>query len=202
MVLLGQLTGSKVFLTQSSSDSLVHIEMPDEFAGERVHFIWDNSSEALLYRDGVPVQAFYGSQGDDRREEYLLSPCAKAGEVFEFVVEMVWNCCVAALTDPQSCNGMFGNPAPGGFLNAPVDDLTFKLAAAELATLNVPAWNLFWDFDIILGMAKVRFTSTNMSSSEINFGRPLLTIIGTSRRIGKIVGGSRCFGTNLQYLLA
>lgn len=50
---------------------------------------------------------------------------------------------------------MFGNPAPGGFLNAPVDDLKFKLAAAELAVLNVPAWNLFWDFDVILGMAKV-----------------------------------------------
>jgi hypothetical protein len=50
---------------------------------------------------------------------------------------------------------MFGNPAAGHFLNAPVDDLTFTLAKAELAVLDVPAWNLFWDFDIILGMAKV-----------------------------------------------
>lgn len=55
----------------------------------------------------------------------------------------------------EACNGMFGNPAPGGFLNAPVADLTFKLAAAELAVLNVAAWNLYWDFDVILGMAKV-----------------------------------------------
>lgn len=78
-------------LLPTADQKTVHVTVPEEFAGERVHFIWDNSSEALLYRDGVPVQAFYGSGGDDRREEYLLSDSAKGGETYEFVVEMVWN---------------------------------------------------------------------------------------------------------------
>ena len=50
---------------------------------------------------------------------------------------------------------MFGNPAPGGFLNPPVDDLTFDLSRAEVAVLNQKVWKLFYDFDVILGMAKV-----------------------------------------------
>ena len=67
----------------------MHVTIPAEFKGERVHFIWDNSSEALLFRDGVPVQGFYGSSGDDRREEFLLTPCAKGNETYELVIEMV-----------------------------------------------------------------------------------------------------------------
>jgi hypothetical protein len=91
MGLPGLLTGSKVrdFLCSLNLTLVVQITVPAEFKGERVHFIWDNSSEALLFREGVPIQAFYGSGGDDRREEYLLSPRAEGGEVIDFVVEMV-----------------------------------------------------------------------------------------------------------------
>ena len=68
---------------------LAHVTIPEEFKGERVHLIWDNSSEALLFRDGVPVQSFYGGGGDDRREEFLLTSSAEGGETLEFVIEMV-----------------------------------------------------------------------------------------------------------------
>lgn len=88
---------------------LVDIEIPEEFAGEEVHLIWDNGSEALLYEQGVPRQAFYGGGGDDRRQEYLLTKQAKGNEKFLLFIEM-------------ACNGMFGNPADGGFLKPPTPE--------------------------------------------------------------------------------
>lgn len=51
----------------------MELVIPSEFSGEEVHFIWDNSSEALLWTsDGVPLQGFYGASGNERRAEYVL----------------------------------------------------------------------------------------------------------------------------------
>eukprot|EP01126_Amoeba_proteus_P024131 TRINITY_DN2427_c0_g1_i5.p1 TRINITY_DN2427_c0_g1~~TRINITY_DN2427_c0_g1_i5.p1 ORF type:complete len:1066 (-),score=226.52 TRINITY_DN2427_c0_g1_i5:155-3352(-) len=119
----------------------VHISIPNEFRGEVVHFLWDNGSEALVYVNGIPTQSLYGGGGDDRREEFVLTRCAEGGEEIDLVIEM-------------ACNGMFGNPASGHFLNPPVEGLTFTHSKAEVAVLNSKAWQLFWDFDIIIGMAK------------------------------------------------
>lgn len=52
---------------------------------------------------------------------------------------------------------MFGNPSNGGFLLPPDPVKTFKLKTAELRCLNRLVFDLYYDFVVILGMAKVRF---------------------------------------------
>eukprot|EP01130_Rhizamoeba_saxonica_P002441 TRINITY_DN1223_c0_g1_i2.p1 TRINITY_DN1223_c0_g1~~TRINITY_DN1223_c0_g1_i2.p1 ORF type:complete len:925 (+),score=193.57 TRINITY_DN1223_c0_g1_i2:106-2880(+) len=71
----------------------------------------------------------------------MPSEKATAGEQYILYIEM-------------ACNGMFGNPASGGFLSPPDPDLSFTLNVVELAVLDKQVWDLFWDFDVILGMAK------------------------------------------------
>ncbi len=50
---------------------------------------------------------------------------------------------------------MFGNPADGGFLKPPDPEKTFTLKTAEIRCVSRPAWNLYWDIEVILGIAKV-----------------------------------------------
>ena len=43
-----------------------------------VHLVWDSGSEALLYDlQGQPLQAFNGSNGCDRRSDYVVTECAQ-----------------------------------------------------------------------------------------------------------------------------
>jgi hypothetical protein len=44
----------------------------------QVHFLWDSSSEALLYIDGEPLQAFNAAEGADKKAEFVLR---KKGQV-------------------------------------------------------------------------------------------------------------------------
>lgn len=61
---------------------------------------WDSSSEALLYDvSGLPLQMFNGSDGCDRRTDFVLfedfQPVEDSNEEVAFFVEM-------------ACNGAFG----------------------------------------------------------------------------------------------
>jgi hypothetical protein len=47
----------------------------------QVHFLWDSSSEALLYIDGEPLQAFNAADGADKKAEFVLR---KKGQVKVF----------------------------------------------------------------------------------------------------------------------
>jgi len=48
------------------------------FAIQQVHFLWDSSSEAMLYIDGKPMQAFNSAEGADKKGEFVLR---KRGQV-------------------------------------------------------------------------------------------------------------------------
>lgn len=73
--------------------------------------------------------------------EYLLTSNSKGNQEFEFYVEM-------------AANGMFG---VGDGINAPDPNRTFKLEEVGLAVPNLEVFDLFHDFEVILGIAKVSF---------------------------------------------
>jgi alpha-mannosidase len=52
----------------------------------------------------------------------------------------------------MACNGMFGTG--NGLIGPPDPNRFFNLTAVDLAVPNKLAWNLLYDFQIILGMAK------------------------------------------------
>jgi alpha-mannosidase len=120
----------------------VDLTIPAEWEGETVHFIWDSESEAAVWADGMPVQAFNGARGDDRRTDYVLSTSVpKGGQSMSFYVEMV-------------CCGMFGNAGPAGFLAPPDNKKSFTLKIAEIAVMDKEAWDLFYDLNTIIDIAK------------------------------------------------
>ncbi|KAG0297906.1 Glycoside hydrolase, 38 vacuolar alpha mannosidase [Linnemannia gamsii] len=116
------------------------ITVPKDWAGEHVELLWDSSSEAMIWStDGIPRQGLTGDRGNDRRVEYTLLKKAKGGDAIDLWVEM-------------ACNGMFG-AGKNGVINPPEENRTFHLSQVELAVPNHAAWQLFYDMQVITGMA-------------------------------------------------
>ncbi|KAJ2963578.1 hypothetical protein NQZ79_g1347 [Umbelopsis isabellina] len=118
----------------------VQVRIPNEFAGEEVHFIWNADNEALVWSmDGVPLQGLTGGAGSDARHEYILTTSARGGDPIQFYIEM-------------ACNGMFGTG--NGLIGPPDPNRFFNLNELDLAVPNKLAWKLLYDFQIILGMSR------------------------------------------------
>ena len=75
----------------------VEIDIPREWAGQEVHFLWDSSSEAAIWLDGEPRQGLtgseraYGSRPEPLRPAYRLTRSAQGGEKLILYVEMACN---------------------------------------------------------------------------------------------------------------
>lgn len=111
--------------------------------GKEVHLLWDSSCEALIFSaDGQPLQGLTGGSCDEARKEFILTRGGDSGDVEEqvFFVEI-------------ACNGMFGCGFNGDIF-PPTADKSFALVQAEVAVFNRAAWDLIWDFDVLIGLAK------------------------------------------------
>ncbi|KAF9353142.1 Glycoside hydrolase, 38 vacuolar alpha mannosidase [Mortierella sp. NVP85] len=118
----------------------VKIKIPNEWAGEKVELLWDSGNEAMIWStDGIPRQGLTGGGGGDRRTEYTLVKKAKGGETIDLFVEM-------------ACNGLFG-AGKDELINPPDENKRFLLAQVEIAVPNKAAWQLYYDMQVILGMA-------------------------------------------------
>jgi alpha-mannosidase len=93
--------------------------VPEEWAGRRVDLLWDSSSEATLWLDGLAVQGL-----NRHHPDALLQQEAVPGPL-SFEVEM-------------ACNGMFGR-----------QDAAYELRRAELAVFDPAAWRRYFDFETL-----------------------------------------------------
>jgi len=107
--------------------------VPQAWAGKEVHLLWDSSSEACVWQDGVPQQGLTGSNHMDpaTRPQYVLHRPAQGGENVDLYIE-------------AACNGLFGVWG----------DAKFELRQAEIAVFNRAAWDLLWDFTLVADMAE------------------------------------------------
>ena len=121
--------------------------VPEHWAGRPVELVWDSGCEALLYRDGQPVQGLVKGGGYDRTTAPLGTP---AGRV-ELELEM-------------ACNDLMGLPDPypqrrdrtGRTWRQETDDRSLRapvaparLVRAGLALLDPEAWEMAWDFEAL-----------------------------------------------------
>ncbi len=117
----------------------VDISIPADWQGREVHFLWDSTSEALVWVDGTPAQGLTGSYStwanDSIRKEYRLTQHVQGNEAFNLYVEM-------------ACNGLFGLD------NGVYSERTGELRQAEVALFDRSAWNLYWDLKVIADMAR------------------------------------------------
>ncbi|KAJ1554196.1 Alpha-mannosidase 2C1, partial [Cladochytrium tenue] len=117
----------------------VKAKIPPAFAGQEVVFIFDTDCEGMVWsKAGVALQGLSGGQrswGETRRVEYRLTKKAVPGEVFHLYVEV-------------ACNQLWGNGEPED------PNRLYELKIAELVVPNKPAWTLYWDMEILLGLVE------------------------------------------------
>ena len=126
--------------------------VPEHWAGRPVELVWDSGCEALLYRDGLPVQGLVKGGGYDRTTAPLGSPTGRV----ELELEM-------------ACNDLMGLPDPfpqrrdrtGRTWQQPTDDRSARapreparLQRAGLALFDQEAWDMAWDFEALRQLAE------------------------------------------------
>ncbi|KYQ88724.1 alpha-mannosidase [Tieghemostelium lacteum] len=130
----------------------VHIEVPKEWKGKIVHFLWNSSSEAMIFKDGIPVQGLTGGTWVDKRIEYkLFDKVADGGELVNFEIEM-------------ACNGMFG-VGKDGLINPCDETKTFKLERAEIAVFDEKAYKVYTYLTMLYDIAK-NFPEDSVKASQ------------------------------------
>ena len=112
------------------------VEVPRHFESKIICLFWDSSSEALFYdSSGIPLQAFTGGGGEDRRDMLIISRCGQPGSLIHGWIEM-------------ACNEMFGNGS-GGLIQPPDVSRSFQLRVAEIRAMNGTIFSLFWDVKVL-----------------------------------------------------
>ncbi|KAF2076519.1 hypothetical protein CYY_002197 [Polysphondylium violaceum] len=118
----------------------VHVEVPESWKNKIVHFLWNSSSEALIWINGVPIQGLTGGTWVDKRIEYKLLDNSNGGEVFDFEIEM-------------ACNGMFG-VGKDGLINPCDPNKTFTLTRAEIGVFDKEAYELYTYMSMLYDISK------------------------------------------------
>jgi len=116
----------------------VEITIPTAWRGKEVVFLWDSTSEACIWQNGVPLQGLtgdgtmYGVTGPIRNR-FRLTARAHGGERTTLYVEV-------------ACNELFGIDENRGREIG-------RLVQAEIAVFDREAWDLIHDYTVIAGMA-------------------------------------------------
>ncbi|XP_072409308.1 alpha-mannosidase 2C1 isoform X1 [Chiloscyllium punctatum] len=117
----------------------VTLTIPKAWKGEEVHLVWESDGEALLWRNGIPVQ---GLTKEGEKISYVLTEKLTDEEPhsLELYVEL-------------ACNGLFG-AGQGSMISAPDPNRSFTLYKAELVVFNRDVHELLIDFEVLSDIAK------------------------------------------------
>ena len=132
------------------------IDIPESFKGQQVLLIFDCNCEALLWTiDGTPLTGLTGGEIGERHVDYKLVEKSKGGEHFDFYIE-------------TACNGLFGAGAGwNGSIFAPENDRYYKLEHAKIAVRNELGYQLYRDFDILMGILKEMPSDSQLASDAL-----------------------------------
>jgi len=136
-------------------------EVPAEWKGSRIDFLWDTQSEATLWIDGRSAQGLNMTQGD--RPDAILLDRAKGGESLQFQIEM-------------ACNNKFGLRAGDGLTHNADTISPYHLRRCEIGRFDPQAWDLYHDArvlsELLISLSKEEATSdrawTGLLLSELN----------------------------------
>ena len=148
----------------------INFQVPKEWIGKEVHFLWNSNSEALLFdKNGVVLQGLNGGEGWDRREEfYIDQKLIDQDGSLKFYIEL-------------ACNEMFGNGF-GGQINPPDPNRYFKLKKAEIALFDRLAFDLMYDFKIVMECAKELDSKRHRSREALITGNEMLKVFDPNDR--------------------
>lgn len=117
----------------------VTLKIPESWREKEVHLLWESDGEAMVWRDGQPVQ---GLTNEGEKTSYILSDCLKDEEPHSLTlfVEM-------------ACNGLFG-AGQGSMIAAPDPNRKFSVQKAELVIFNRDVRVLLTDFEMLVDIVK------------------------------------------------
>uniref|UniRef100_A0A8C0BGD3 alpha-mannosidase n=1 Tax=Buteo japonicus TaxID=224669 RepID=A0A8C0BGD3_9AVES len=118
----------------------VELSIPQAWAGQEVHFVWESDGEGMVWRDGQPVQ---GLTKEGEKTSYILTSSLKESEPHSLTLYV-----------ELACNGLFG-AGKGSMIAPPDPDRRFTLSKAELVIFNRDVYELLVDLEILLDMAQL-----------------------------------------------
>ena len=111
----------------------IEAEVPEGWKRGDIHLLWNSSSEACVWQDGVPLRGLT----DPHHQAFRITPDALNGSRFTCMIEV-------------ACNTLFGVEGIG----ADVPEGLGRLKQAEVALLDPTAWSLLWDYLTVAEMAE------------------------------------------------
>uniref|UniRef100_A0A7N6AGS3 Alpha-mannosidase 2C1 n=1 Tax=Anabas testudineus TaxID=64144 RepID=A0A7N6AGS3_ANATE len=109
----------------------VTLTIPESWRGKEVHLRWESDGEAMVWRDGQPVQVMVRIDQD------------------------VKALCLTHVATQTACNGLFG-AGQGSMIAAPDPNRTFSVQRAELVVLNSDVRELLTDFEMLVDLVKAQ----------------------------------------------
>uniref|UniRef100_A0A3B4X3M8 Alpha-mannosidase 2C1-like n=1 Tax=Seriola lalandi dorsalis TaxID=1841481 RepID=A0A3B4X3M8_SERLL len=118
----------------------VTLKIPESWRGKEVHLLWECDGEAMVWRDGQPVQ---GLTKEGEKTSYILSTCLKDEEPHSVTLYV-----------EMACNGLFG-AGQGSMIAGPDPNRKFSVQRAELVVFNRAVRELLTDFELLIDIVKV-----------------------------------------------
>ncbi|MEE4194494.1 MAG: hypothetical protein V2J07_04775, partial [Anaerolineae bacterium] len=141
----------------------VEYEIPSEWAGKEVHFLFDAMCEGEVWIDGKPMQgltgSIFGGWWDTTRKEYILSKDAKPGKNMLYVEVAV--------------NHLFGVQGGG----PEVDYIIGQLREAQLSVFDRDAWDLYWDYVVVADCALEMQQATPRQGQAMRLANDMINTI-------------------------
>ncbi|KAM3869694.1 alpha-mannosidase 2C1 [Diretmus argenteus] len=117
----------------------VTLKIPESWRGKEVHLLWESDGEAMVWRDGQPVQ---GLAKEGEKTSYILTDSLKDEEPHSITVYV-----------ELACNGLFG-AGKGSMIAAPDPSRTYSVQKAELVVFNRDVRELLTDFEMLIDIVK------------------------------------------------
>uniref|UniRef100_A0AAQ6A5A0 alpha-mannosidase n=1 Tax=Amphiprion ocellaris TaxID=80972 RepID=A0AAQ6A5A0_AMPOC len=117
----------------------VTLKIPESWRGKEVHLVWESDGEAMVWRDGQPVQ---GLTKEGEKTSYILSECLKDEEPHSITLHV-----------EMACNGLFG-AGQGSMIAAPDPKRKFSVQRAELVIFDRDVRQLMTDFEMLVDIVK------------------------------------------------
>ncbi|XP_075993503.1 alpha-mannosidase 2C1 [Genypterus blacodes] len=117
----------------------VTLKIPKSWRGKEVHLLWESDGEAMVWRDGQPVQ---GLTKEGEKTSYILTDCLTDEEPQSITLYV-----------ELACNGLFG-AGKGSMIAAPDPNRKFSVQKAELVVFNRDVQELLTDFEMLVDIVK------------------------------------------------
>ncbi|KAM9375861.1 alpha-mannosidase 2C1 [Pholidichthys leucotaenia] len=115
------------------------LKIPESWRGKEVHLLWESDGEAMVWRDGEPVQGLTKEGG---KTSYILSNCLRDEEQHSVTLHV-----------EMACNALFG-AGQGSMIAAPDPNRKFSVQRAELVIFNRDVRELLTDFEMLVDIVK------------------------------------------------